>query len=189
MMKKILFTLFVILFIAGCADKKRVLNIENRSLCSAPSATLYLNTLEIQNSAKTFNISPDEIRKALADSLKETNCFYVFNKKAEPLKSENEYLVETKVSLFQEQEIIEKNIFKKEEKERLSMTIALYAHNESKKINVNTTSELFIDKTKILGFTTQKDSAEDSETVLKNAVKQVSILLKDGFEKLQNSEK
>ena len=99
------------------------------------------------------------------------------------------YIIGFEFFNYSTREIIEKNIFKKEEKERLSMTIALYAHNESKKINANTKSELFIDKAKILGFTTQKDSDQDSKTVLKNAVKQVSILLKDGFEKLQSSER
>lgn len=190
MTKKILFTLFVLFFISGCADKARVLNIENSGLCSAPFATLYLNTIEIKNSTETFNIASDDVRDALADSLKETNCFHVFslNQENQPLKSEDEYLLETKVALFQEREVIEKNIFKKEEKELLSMTIALHAHNESKKINANTKSKLLINKSKILGFTTKKESDKDSKTVLKNGVKQVSVLLKDGFEKLQGSE-
>ncbi|MCK9453738.1 hypothetical protein [Sulfurimonas sp.] len=190
MIKKILFAAVFILAVSGCVDKKKVLNIQNQDLCSAPVATLYLNTLEIQNKAETFNITEDELLVALTENLQKTNCFMVSTQERdkESLNVDYEYLLDTKVTLFQEREVYKKNIFKKEEREILSMDISLYAHNNGKKINANAKSELAVSKSKILGFSPEKDIQNDKKTVLQNATKRVSILLNDGFIKMQKSQ-
>ncbi|MGE4419256.1 MAG: hypothetical protein AB7D38_05425 [Sulfurimonas sp.] len=185
-MKRILLALFVLLFISGCVDKKRVLNIQNEGLCSAPVATIYLNDIEVKNGDESFHISKEEIRDALTVSLKATKCFRVSIDKRdkESLNVENEYLLDTKAALFREKEISEKNIFKKEIKELLSMTISVYAYNKSKDVSATTKSELVINKSKILGFTTTPEQESDKKMILTNATKKISILLKKGFDKL-----
>ncbi|MCK9474126.1 hypothetical protein [Sulfurimonas sp.] len=187
--KQILLFAILLIFVSGCVAKKRVLNIQNENLCSTAVATLYLNKLEIKNSADSFNIPEDKIKAALADSLKETNCFRVSiqERDEESLNVEDEYLLDIKATLFQEKETSKKNIFKKEQKEFLSLTLALYAYNKSKNVSAKTTSELLANKSKILGLTIQDEQERDRKTVLTNATKQVSILLKDGFDKLQDS--
>lgn len=190
MIRKTLFAVIFILAVSGCVDKKKVLTIQNQDLCSAPVATLYLNKLEIQNKAETFNITADEIRSALTDNLQQTNCFMVsmYERDEESLNTEYEYLLDTKVSLSQEREVVEKNIFKKEENELLSMNISLYAHNKKRKVNASAKSELAASKSKILGFTPEKDIQNDKKTVLQNATKRASILLNEGFIKMQKSQ-
>lgn len=185
-MKRILLAIFVLLFVSGCVDKKRVLNIQNEELCSAPVATLYLNDIEVKNGAESFHMTKDEIRDALAESLKETKCFRVSleARSKESLNVKNEYLLDTKATLFREKEISEKNIFKKELRELLSMTISLYAHNKNRNVSATTKSQLAINKSKILGFTTTPEQESDKKTVLSNATKKISILLKEGFDQL-----
>jgi len=185
-MKRVLLALFVLLFISGCVDKKRVLNIQNEGLCSAEVATLYLNEIEVKNGDKSFHITKEEIKEALAESLKDTGCFNVSLdiRDKESLNVKNEYLLDTKATLFREKEISEKNIFKKEERELLALTISLHAHNKRKNINATTKSELAINKSNILGFSTTPEQESDKKTVLTNAAKNISILLKDGFDKL-----
>lgn len=185
-MKQIILALFVLLFTSGCVDKKRVLNIQNEGLCSAPVATLYLNDIEVKNGDKSFHVTKEEITASLAESLKATGCFNVSldARDKESLNIKNEYLLDTKAALFREKEISEKNIFKKEEREILAMTISLHAHNKMKNINATTKSELLINKSNILGFTTTPEQESDKKTVLTNATKSISILLKEGFDKL-----
>jgi len=189
-MKQILSAVFLLLLFSGCVEKKNVLYIDNQSLCSEPMAILYLKDIEIKNNAKTFNIAPDEIRSALVGSLKETNCFKVFSfNKNRTLESENEYILNAKVTLNQEEEVVEKNIFKKEQQELISMAIVLHANNDTRKVNATAKSELLTDKSKILGFKNERDVSGDAQTVLQNATKKVSLALTDGFLKLQSSTK
>lgn len=185
-MKQILLALFVLLFTSGCVDKKRVLNIQNTALCSAPVATLYLKDIEVKNSDASFQITKEEIQDALAKSLEETGCFRIFTqaRDKESLDVKNEYLLDTKATLFSEKEIFKKNIFKKEQSQLLIMTLSLYAHNKNKNVSATTKSELSGKKSKILGFTTTPEHERDKKTVLTNATKNISILLKEGFDKL-----
>ncbi|MDD5372181.1 MAG: hypothetical protein PHO62_02005 [Sulfurimonas sp.] len=185
-MKQILSAIFLVLLFSGCVEKKNVLYIDNQSLCSEPMATLYLKDVDIKNNAKTFNIAPDEIRSALIGSLKETNCFKVFSyNKSRTLESDKEYILNAKVTLTQEEEVVEKNIFKKEQKELITMAVVLQAYNENKKVNATAKSELSTDKSKILGFKNERDVTGDSQTVLQNATRKASLALTDGFIKLQ----
>ncbi len=185
-MKRILLALFVLLFVSGCVDKKRVLNIQNEGLCSAPIATLYLNDIEVKNGDKSFHLSKEEIIDALAESLKATGCFKVSldRKDKESLNVKNEYLLDTKANLFREKEISEKNIFKDEERELLQLIISLHAHNKTKDLTATTKSELTINRTKIIGFTVTEEQESDKQTVLTNATKKISILLKEAFSEL-----
>lgn len=182
-MKRILLAIFVLLFVSGCVDKKRVLNIQNEGLCSAPTATLYLNEIEVKNGDESFHITKEEIRDALAESLKATGCFKVSMdvRDRESLNVKNEYLLDTKANLFREKEISEKNIFKDEERELLQLIISLHAHNKTKELTATTKSELVINRSKILGFTITQEQESDKKTVLTNATKKISILLKEGF--------
>lgn len=185
-MKQILSAIFLVLLFSGCVEKKNVLYIDNQSLCSEPMATLYLKDIDIKNSAKTFNIAPDDVRSALISALKETNCFKVFSfNKSRTLESDNEYVLNAKVTLNQEEEVVEKNIFKKEQKELISMAIVLQANNDNKKVNATAKSELLTDKSKILGFKNERDVSGDNQTVLQNATRKASLALTDGFIKLQ----
>lgn len=186
-MKLLISASFLLLIFSGCTEKQSVLYINNIGLCSKPMATLYLNDIDVQNSSKSFNIAPDEIRSALTGALQDTNCFNVFSAKkgSDSLESKDEYLVNAKVNLYQEKETVEKNIFKKEEKERIGMMILLYASNNGNKVNASAKSELSAEQSKILGFKNEKDSSGDGQTILKNATKKVSISLTDGFAKLQ----
>jgi hypothetical protein len=188
-MKKILSAVLLLLLFAGCTEKKSVLYINNLDLCQAPIATLYLKEIDIKNSSKTFNIAPDEIRGALINSLKETNCFKVspYNRN-QSVTDDNEYILNAKVTLQQTEEVVEKNIFKKEKEELLSMAITLHASSDGRKVNAGSKSELLIDKSKILGFKNERDVAGDTKIVLQNATKKVSIALRDGFLKLPSSD-
>ena len=187
MIKVLLIPLFF-LFFSGCVDKKNVLFIDNMGLCTKSVATLYINSVEIQNNSQTFNITHDELTLSLVNALKETNCFVVSTSKMDSvysLESKTDYLLDAKVSLSQDKEVVEENLFKKVEKEKLLMIISLQAHNKTTKVTANSKSELIIDKSKILGFKTQADAAGDKQTILKNATKKVSIALNDGFSRLQ----
>jgi len=185
-MKQIILALFVLLFTSGCVDKKRVINIQNEGLCSAEIATLYLNDIEVKNGDESCHVTKEEISTALAESLNATGCFRVSMdaKDKESLNADNEYLLDTKTALFREKEISEKNIFKKEERELLAMTISLNAHNKMKNVNATTKSQLAINRSNILGFTTTPEKESDKKTVLTNAAKSISVLLKEGFDKL-----
>jgi hypothetical protein len=184
-MKKTVSAISLLLLFTGCVEKKSVLYINNLGLCQEPIATLYIKDLDIKNSSKTFNIAPEEIRTALIGSLKETNCFRVssFNKN-QFLSSDREYIVNAKVALQQTEEVVEKNIFKKEKEELLSMSITLNASSDGRKVNASSKSELQIEGSKILGFKNERDVSGDAQTVLQNATKKVSIALRDGFLKL-----
>lgn len=187
-MKKILSALFLLLLFAGCTEKKSVLYINNLDLCREPIATLYLKDIEVKNNSKTFNIAPEDIKASLIASLKETNCFKVSSySKNQYLSSENEYIVSSKVTLTQSEEVVEKNIFKKEQEEMISMAITLNASSDGRKVNASSKSELLIEKSKILGFKNEKDVTGDTQTVLHNATKKVSIALRDGFLKLPSA--
>ena len=76
MIKALLIPLFF-LFFSGCVDKKNVIFIDNMGLCSKSMATLYINSVEMQNNSQTFNVTKDEVTLSLINSLKETNCFVV----------------------------------------------------------------------------------------------------------------
>ncbi|MDQ1263864.1 MAG: hypothetical protein QG559_865 [Campylobacterota bacterium] len=188
-MKLIIPSVFISLFLlfSGCAEKKKVIYIENRGLCQSPATTLYIHDVTIENNSKTFNISANEIKLSLADSLSETNCYKVqlADKDASSLENENEYVLNSKVSIFQDKEVVEENIFKKEEKERITLFIALTANNNGKKVYANAKSELLTDKSKILGVEKGVDAQGDKEMILKSATKKVSIALTDGFSKLK----
>ncbi len=186
-MKKILSVVFLLLIFSGCVDKKSVLRIDNLGLCSTPMAKLYINDVTVENSSQTFNIASDEIKTSLVNALNETNCFVVSTsqKSKESLESKSEYLLDAKVNLSQEKEVVEKNIFKKSETEHLVMLISLSAINNGNKVLANAKSELLIDKSKYLGFKVESDVAGDNRTILKNATKKVSIALSDGFSKLK----
>ena len=181
-MKKILSALFLLLLFSGCTEKKSHVFINNVGLCQAPIAMLHIGDIAIENSSRTFNISSEEIRVALVESLRETNCFSILS--ASNGDSDNEYLVNVKVNLSQQKEMVEKNIFKKEEKERLVMSMSLSAKNNGNSVFANSKSELLIDKSKILGFKNKADAQGDSRVVLHNATKKVSIALRNGFSKL-----
>lgn len=181
----LVFLASVVLF-SGCAEKKRVIYIDNRALCQAPMATLYIKDVTIQNNSKTFNITPNEVKLSLAEALSETNCYKVqlADKDASSLENVNEYVLSTKVDIYQEKDVIEENIFKKEEKEKITMFIALSANNNGNKVLANAKSELSIDKSKILGVEKGVDERGDKELILNTATKKVSIALKEGFSKL-----
>lgn len=185
-MKKILLAIFVLLFVSGCVDKKRVLNIQNEGLCTAPVATLYLKEIEVKNGDESFHITKEEIRDALAKSLKATGCFRISLdvRDKESLNVKDEYLLDTKATLFREKEISEKNIFKDEERELLQLIISLHAHNKTKELTATTKSELTINRSKILGFTITQEQESDKKTVLTNATNKISILLKEAFSEL-----
>jgi hypothetical protein len=106
-------------------------------------------------------------------------------KSKESLESKSEYLLDAKINLSQEKEVVEKNIFKKSETEHLVMLISLSAINNGNKVLANAKSELLIDKSKYLGFKVESDVAGDNRTILKNATKKVSVALSDGFSKLK----
>lgn len=187
MIKALLIPLFF-LFFSGCVDKKSTLMIHNMGLCEGTIATLYLNDVEIQNNSQTFNITHDELTISLVNALRETNCFNISTSKIdneETLKSKDDFLLDVKVSLSQEKEVVKKNLFKKDEKENLLMTISLIANNKTITVSANAKSELTIDKSKILGFKTTEDAAVDKQIILKNATKKVSIALHNGFLKLK----
>lgn len=186
MIKALLIPLFF-LFFSGCVDKKSVIFIDNMGLCTKSVATLYINSVDVQNNSQTFNATADEITLSLVDALKETNCFVVSSSKIGSVHSleSNEYLLDVKANLSQDREVTDKNIFKKVEKEQLLMTISLLAHNKTTRVTANSKSELMIDKSKILGFKTEADPAGDKRTILRNATKKVSIALHDGFLKLR----
>ena len=187
MIKVLLIPLFF-LFFSGCVDKKSTLMINNMGICTKSVATLYINNIEMQNSSQTFNITQEELTLSLINALKETNCFVVSTSKVDNMDSleyKGDYLLDVKVSLSQDKEVVEKNLFKKVEQEKLLMIISLLAHNKTSRVNANAKSELIIDKSKILGFKTEADPAGDKRTILKNATKKVSISLHDGFLKLQ----
>lgn len=181
----LVFLASVVLF-SGCAEKKRVIYIDNRALCKAPTATLYVKDVAIQNNSKTFNITTNEVKLSLAEALSETNCYVVKleDRDASSLENTNEYVLSTKVDIYQEKDVIEENIFKKEEKEKITMLIALIANNNGNKVLANAKSELSIDKAKYLGVEKGVDERGDKELILNTATKKVSIALKEGFSKL-----
>ena len=185
-MKQVLLALLVLIFTSGCVDKKRVLNIQNEGLCSAEVATLYLSDIEIKNGDESFHLSKDEIREALVKSLKDTGCFRISLDKRdkESLDVESEYLLDTKANLFREKEVSEKNIFKDEERELLQLILTLHAYNKTKDLSATTKSELSINRSKILGFSITQEQESDKQTVLTNATKKISILLKEAFSQL-----
>lgn len=186
-MKKVIFSTVLLLIFSGCVDKKSVLLINNLGLCSAPVAKLYINDVTVENSSQTFNISSDEIKISLVNALNETNCFVVSTSQVSKnsLMSKDEYLLDAKVKLSQDKEVVEKNIFKKSETEHLAMLISLSANNNGNKVLANAKSELVIDNSKYLGFKPESDRAGDNRSILKNATKKVSIALSDGFSKLK----
>ncbi len=186
-MKKILSAVLVFLVFSGCVDKKSVLRIDNIGICSAPAAKLYLNDISVENNSATFNIPADEIKSSLASALNETNCFVVSTAKMskDALESKNEYIVDAKVILSQQKEVVEESFFKKSENEHLAMAISLAASNNGNKVNANAKSELSIDKSKYLGIKTKSDIEGDHDTIVKNATKKVSIALSEGFSKLK----
>lgn len=187
MIKVLLIPLFF-LFFSGCVDKKNVIFIDNMGLCTKPSVILHINDVEIQNNSQTFNITHDELTLSLINALKETNCFVVSTSKIDnenSLESKSDYLLDAKVSLSQDKQVIEENLFKKVEKEKLLMIVSLLAHNKTSRVSANAKSELIIDKSKILGFKTEADTVGDKRAILKNATKKVSISLNDGFLKLR----
>jgi hypothetical protein len=94
-------------------------------------------------------------------------------------------MLDAKVILTQEKEVVEKNIFKKSESEHLTMAISLAAGNNGNKVTANAKSELSIDKSKYLGVNTKSDVDGDNKTIVKNATKKVSIALSEGFSKLK----
>lgn len=175
----------VVLF-NGCAEKKRVIFIENRGLCQSPNTTLYVKDVTVQNNSKTFNITPNEVKLSLAEALSETNCYRVqlADKDASSLENSNEYVLSTKVDIYQDKEVVEENLFKKEEKEKITMFIALSANNNGNKVLANAKSELSIDKAKYLGVEKGVDERGDKDLILNTATKKVSIALKEGFSKL-----
>jgi len=65
------------------------------------------------------------------------------------------------------------------------MLISLNAHNNGNKVVANAKSEIVIDKSKILGFKPESDTLGDKRMLIKNATKQVSIAISDGFLKLR----
>ncbi|MBW6488847.1 hypothetical protein [Sulfurimonas sp.] len=186
-MKKILSAGLLLLIFSGCVDKKSVLRIDNVGLCTNPMATLYINDINVQNSSETFNIPAEEIKSSLIAALNETNCFVVSTAKMTKasLESKSEYMLDAKVILSQEKEVVEKNIFKKSESEHLTMAISLAAGNNGNKVTANVKSELLIDKSKYLGVKTKSDVEGDNKTIVKNATKKVSIALSEGFSKLK----
>ncbi|MDO9267382.1 MAG: hypothetical protein Q7U00_09900 [Sulfurimonas sp.] len=186
-MKKIIFSTALLLIFSGCVDKKSVLLINNLGLCSAPTAKLYINDVTVENSSQTFNISSDEIKISLINALNETNCFVVSTSQVskDSLTSKDEYLLDAKVNLSQDKDVVEKNIFKKTETERMVILISLSANNNGNKVLANAKSELVIDRSKYLGFKPESDRAGDNRSILKNATKKVSIAISDGFSKLK----
>lgn len=187
-MKKVLSAGLLLLFFVGCVDKQSVLFINNMGLCTKSMATLHVNALEIENNAQTFNVTPEEFTIALVNALKETNCFVVSTAKVESvhaLPSRNDYLLDAKVSLSQDKERSEENIFKTVEKEHLLMMITLQSRNNGNRASANAKSEIVIDKSKILGIKPESDAEGDKRTLLKNATKKVSIALSNAFIKLQ----
>lgn len=180
------FLAFMLLF-SGCAEKKRVIYIPNRGLCQSPTTTLYINDVNIQNHSRTFNISANEVKLSLADALSETNCYKVLlaNADASSLQSEDEYVLDTVVDMYQDKNVVEENIFKKEEKEKLTMFISLVARNNGNKVSANAKSELFIDKAKYLGVERGVDERGDKDLILNTATKKVSMALREGFLKLK----
>lgn len=187
MLKHILAALSLSLLFSGCVEKKSVLYIDNVSLCSEPSVMLYLKDVSIKNNSRTFNIAPDEIKSSLINSLKETNCFGVASyRESQFMDSDRAFILNAQVMLTQEEEVVEKTLFKKEQEERIGVAITLQAFNDTKKVNASSKSELLIDKSKILGFKNERDVKGDSQTVLQNATKKVSVSLRDGFIKVGN---
>ena len=186
-MKKVLSALLLLLFFVGCVDKQSVLFIDNMGLCTKSMATLHVDALMIENNAQTFNVTPEEFTIALVNALKETNCFVVSTAKVDGthmLPSKNDYLLDTKVSLSQDKERSEENIFKSVEKQRLLMIITLQSRNNGNRASANAKSEIVIDKSKILGIKPESDVEGDKRTLLKNATKKVSIALSNAFLKL-----
>lgn len=186
-MKKVISVLLLLLFFVGCVDKQSVLFIDNMGLCTKSIATLHVNALDIENNAQTFNVTPEEFTIALVNALRETNCFVVSTAKVDAMQilpSKNDYLLDTKMSLSQDKEKSEENIFKTIEKERLMMIITLKARNNGNSASANAKSEIVIDKSKILGIKPESDTEGDKRTLLKNATKKVSIALSNAFLKL-----
>lgn len=186
-MKKIVSAALLLLIFSGCVDKKSVLRIENVGLCANPMATLYMNDIDVQNNSQTFNIPAEEIKSSLITALNETNCFVVSTAKMTKasLESKNEYILDAKVILSQEKEVVEKSIFKKSESEHLTMAISLAVGNNGNKVGANAKSELTIDKSKYLGVNAKSDVEGDNKTIVRNATKKVSIALSEGFSKLK----
>ncbi|ABB44279.1 hypothetical protein Suden_1001 [Sulfurimonas denitrificans DSM 1251] len=184
MIKVLLIPLFFMLF-SGCVDKKNVLFIDNMGICTKSMATLHLREVEMQNNAQTFNVTSDELTLALVNALKETNCFVVLTSKTNSLDSKDDYFLDVKVNLSQDKEKSKQNIFKTVEKEHLQMLISLNAYNNGNKVVANAKSEIVIDKSKILGFKPESDTLGDKRMLIKNATKQVSIAISDGFLKLR----
>lgn len=175
------------LLFTGCVEKKSILHIDNLNLCSEPVAMLYIKDVSIKNNARTFNIAPDEIRNSLINSLKETNCFGVSSyKESQFMDSDRAFILNAQVTLSQEEIVVEKTLFKKEQEERIGVAITMQAFNDTKKVNASSKSELLIEKSKVLGFKNERDVMGDSQTVLQNATKKVSVSLRDGFIKIGN---
>lgn len=182
------FLLILAMFLTtGCQDKKRVIYIENRSLCQAPIATLYLKDIAVYNNSQTFNLSANEIKLSLAESLTQTNCYKVILADKDPslLESEDEFVLNTKADIYQEKVTTNENLFKKEQKENITLMLSLSATSGfGKKVVASATSELAIDKAKYFGIEKGVDERGDKELVLKTATKKASIALRDGFSKL-----
>ncbi|MDX9814544.1 MAG: hypothetical protein RBS91_07815 [Sulfurimonadaceae bacterium] len=177
----------VVLFFGGCSQKQSVLYIQNQNICTSPKATLYLSDLSVQNHAKTFNITKDEIKLSLVKSLRETNCYNVVLEERDLkfLDDSFEFILLANAEIFQEKNIVSENLIKKEQSEKLLFSIALKAINQTKSIQANANSQIISSREKYFGVERGVDVEGDKQNLLRTANKKVSIVLNDALGKLE----
>lgn len=182
-MKGMFFGFVFVLLITGCTVKEKSLTIENENLCSAPIATLYIGEPTVSNGIKKFELTSQEVKEALAESLTRTNCFMVKERSETRSVQDGGFLLDADVHLSMESEVEEKNIFKDEKRELVEMKISLHAYNDKKEVTASAKSSLETKSSTIIGIKSPADVQKDKKTILNNAVKQASVSLKNGFER------
>ena len=133
----------------------------------------------LDNNSDTLNVTPHEVKMALATALKETNCFKVVavDRGDEPTELEDGYILNVKLVSTKEKEVMKENLLSKEEKERIAMVVTLSANNVNRKVFVSAKGELITDKSKYFGIEKETSPENDKRTVLRDATKKASIAL------------
>jgi hypothetical protein len=178
-MKSLIFLSLAILIFGGCSNKMERPYIDNYSICSQTISNVIINQISIENQNTNLFVTKDDIKSTFEESLKQSGCFYIHNTKDSQLLDGNTYILNLKASVYQEQETLNKNLIKKDDKEKLMMVFNVTAHNGEKSIMVSSKSGLLTNSTKVLGFETTKEYQKDKSTLIESASKQAVIALQE----------
>ncbi|QOG11977.1 hypothetical protein [Arcobacter sp. FWKO B] len=171
--------LFVIIMIfSGCATKFERTFIDNYGLCTHSVSDIVIDSVSIDNKSLYINVSSNDIKTTFEKSLKESGCFNIYKPSSNYLlNAEQTYILNVKATLHQENQIVTDRFFKKDEVEKLILTLYITAHSGDKIIKLVSKSELVKESEKILGFKSENDIAKDKKYLIESATKEATITL------------